>query len=77
MGRGSILTKGQELILGEFKKDDWLSSLFYFTGGTALSEFYLQHRLSDDLDFFTQEAFDGLQHSHPGLSVYQAGGGKD
>ena len=24
-----------------------------------------------------QKAFDGLQHSHPGLSVYQAGGGKD
>jgi len=58
MGRGSILTKEQKIILGEFKKDDWLSSLFYFTGGTALSEFYLQHRLSDDLDFFTQGTFD-------------------
>jgi predicted nucleotidyltransferase component of viral defense system len=26
---------------------------FYLTGGTALSAYYLQHRLSDDLDFFT------------------------
>jgi predicted nucleotidyltransferase component of viral defense system len=26
---------------------------FYFTGGTALSLFYLQHRRSEDLDFFT------------------------
>ena len=26
---------------------------FYLTGGTALSAFYLRHRRSDDLDFFT------------------------
>ncbi|MBI3195017.1 MAG: nucleotidyl transferase AbiEii/AbiGii toxin family protein [Ignavibacteriae bacterium] len=26
---------------------------FYLTGGTALSAFYLQHRYSEDLDFFT------------------------
>jgi len=25
----------------------------YLTGGTALSRFYFQHRLSEDLDFFT------------------------
>ncbi|MBC6423974.1 MAG: nucleotidyl transferase AbiEii/AbiGii toxin family protein [Hormoscilla sp. SP12CHS1] len=25
----------------------------YLTGGTALSRFHYQHRLSDDLDFFT------------------------
>lgn len=30
--------------------------LFYLSGGTALSRFYLQHRLSDDLDLFTPEA---------------------
>lgn len=28
---------------------------FYLAGGTALSLFYFQHRLSVDLDFFTQE----------------------
>ena len=28
---------------------------FYLTGGTALAEFYLAHRLSLDLDFFTDE----------------------
>ncbi len=27
---------------------------YYFTGGTALAEFYLNHRYSDDLDFFTR-----------------------
>jgi hypothetical protein len=34
----------------------WWLSLglpFYLTGGTALGRFYLNHRLSDDLDFFT------------------------
>lgn len=28
----------------------------YLTGGTALARFYFQHRLSEDLDFFTQNA---------------------
>jgi len=30
-----------------------LKSNFYLTGGTALAEFYLQHRCSEDFDFFT------------------------
>lgn len=29
------------------------SDFFYLTGGTALSAFYLKHRKSNDLDFFT------------------------
>jgi hypothetical protein len=29
---------------------------YYFTGGSALAEFYLQHRYSDDLDLFTRSA---------------------
>ena len=28
---------------------------FFLTGGTALSVFYLHHRLSDDLDLFTKD----------------------
>ncbi|MFH0948160.1 MAG: nucleotidyl transferase AbiEii/AbiGii toxin family protein [Elusimicrobiota bacterium] len=31
------------------------SERFYLTGGTALSEFYFKHRLSEDLDFMTSE----------------------
>lgn len=31
------------------------SEYFYLTGGTALAEFYLKHRKSNDLDFFTSE----------------------
>lgn len=33
---------------------------FYLSGGTALAEFYLQHRLSEDLDFFSENEFDPL-----------------
>jgi predicted nucleotidyltransferase component of viral defense system len=28
---------------------------FYLTGGTALSEFYFQHRLSEDIDLFSEQ----------------------
>lgn len=33
---------------------------FFFTGGTALSAFYLTHRESQDLDFFSLKPFDAL-----------------
>jgi predicted nucleotidyltransferase component of viral defense system len=33
---------------------DYLDN-FYLTGGTALARFYLDHRFSDDLDFFTHK----------------------
>ncbi|WP_456342326.1 nucleotidyl transferase AbiEii/AbiGii toxin family protein [Thermovibrio sp.] len=43
-------------------QDKILSALFpkyrdklYLTGGTALSRFYFQHRLSDDLDLFSKD----------------------
>jgi len=31
---------------------------FFLTGGTALAAFYLYHRVSDDLDFFSLDTFD-------------------
>jgi len=54
----SILTKEQKLFLGLFSKDKILSSGFYLTGGTALAEFYIPYRYSDDLDFFSEEEVD-------------------
>lgn len=50
-----ILTPGQKSFLQAFK-DSPLVESFYLTGGTALSAFYLQHRRSEDLDFFSWEA---------------------
>ena len=47
-----ILTKLQKKILKLFSNlPD--SEAFYLTGGTALSAFFLKHRKSNDLDFFT------------------------
>lgn len=33
----------------------YLGKIFFLTGGTALAAFYLQHRLSEDLDLFTTD----------------------
>lgn len=52
MGK-TILTTRQfnflELATQEYEITRW----FYLTGGTALSEYYLHHRLSEDIDLFT------------------------
>lgn len=58
MGKIQLRTKEQQIIWDEIKQNTFLSSQFYFTGGTALSSVYLNHRESDDLDFFTSEKFD-------------------
>lgn len=50
-GKG-LLTPLQEIFLAVFAElPD--QEQFYLTGGTALAEYYLGHRLSFDLDFFT------------------------
>lgn len=50
----SILTQHQKEILEMISQEDYFTKRFYLAGGTALSEFYLQHRLSEDLDFFNE-----------------------
>jgi predicted nucleotidyltransferase component of viral defense system len=51
------LTPQQKIIL-ELISLSPLAKTFYFTGGTALSSVYLQHRYSEDLDFFSEEEVD-------------------
>jgi predicted nucleotidyltransferase component of viral defense system len=58
MGKIQLFNREQKIILDEVKKSEFLSSNFYFTGGTALRAFYLQHRYSEDLDFFSLEKID-------------------
>jgi len=53
----SILTPQQKLALKLISQTN-LAKEFYFSGGTALSHYYLQHRKSEDLDFFREEEFD-------------------
>jgi predicted nucleotidyltransferase component of viral defense system len=48
-----VLTDLQESTLKAFFDEPALRQHFYLTGGTALAAFHLEHRLSDDLDFFT------------------------
>ncbi len=61
MGKISLITKEQQSILDEVKQNDSLTSQFYFTGGTALSVVYFQHRYSEDLDFFSSTKFEQQQ----------------
>ncbi|MBM3283009.1 nucleotidyl transferase AbiEii/AbiGii toxin family protein [Candidatus Gottesmanbacteria bacterium] len=58
MGKVQILTKEQELILAAINNHRYFQENFYFTGGSVLAEFYLQHRYSEDLDFFTDKRLD-------------------
>jgi hypothetical protein len=54
MGKIQTLTARQKKVLSFVKGNPYLTDRFYFTGGTALSHYYLQHRLSEDLDFFSE-----------------------
>lgn len=49
----SILTNFQIDVIKLLSRVSYFQD-FFLTGGTALSEFYLKHRYSDDLDFFTE-----------------------
>lgn len=46
------LTPAQKTIIQEIAKEPKLAN-FYLTDGTALAAYYLHHRVSDDLDFFS------------------------
>lgn len=54
----SLLTKQQRMFLDLFAENKYLTEKFYLTGGTALTEFYIPYRISDDLDFFSEEEVD-------------------
>ncbi|MGB9598844.1 MAG: nucleotidyl transferase AbiEii/AbiGii toxin family protein [Minisyncoccales bacterium] len=49
----SIFTPLQKTIFEALCDNKFITQNFRFAGGTALSEFYLKHRYSEDLDFFT------------------------
>ena len=58
MVRNPILSTNQRNLLAIISKDKLICDNFYLTGGTALAEFYLRHRLSEDLDFFSENEFE-------------------
>jgi len=55
-----VLAELQKRFLSEVAKSS-LRESFFLTGGTALSAFFLEHRLSEDLDFLTEEP-ERVQH---------------
>jgi hypothetical protein len=48
----------QKSVLAALSRDPIVEDAFFLTGGTALSVFYLGHRVSDDIDLFTREPLD-------------------
>lgn len=50
----TILSKNQQLVLKYLSEEKNITDNFYLSGGTALAEYYLHHRLSEDLDFFSE-----------------------
>lgn len=62
-----ILTDSQKKVLDLFRKSD-LVDKFYWTGGTLLAYYYLQHRLSLDLDLFSEIPF-SFEELAPFLTV--------
>ena len=56
-----ILTLEQDRFLKLIGRRKKFTERFYLTGGTALSAFYLHHRYSEDLDFFTEDDVEPLE----------------
>jgi predicted nucleotidyltransferase component of viral defense system len=55
-----ILTPLQQKFISAFSKNKKILESFYLTGGTALAAYYLKHRYSEDLDFFSKVKIDIL-----------------
>lgn len=51
----SILTPHQKKFLDLISQESYFTKRFYLAGGTALAEFYLRHRISEDLDLFSEK----------------------
>lgn len=58
-----ILTERQIALLKQIGRQNFFVKNFYLSGGTALAGFYLFHRYSEDLDFFSENEVDPMQIS--------------
>ena len=50
-----VLTPDQQKFLAYLGREKYFCENYYFTGGTPLAAFYLYHRLSEDIDLFSEE----------------------
>lgn len=69
-----ILTSLQEKVLTTLFDNGLRERGYFLTGGTALAEFYLQHRYSDDLDFFTRDQRDPQEDLQTFRNILTANG---
>ncbi len=61
MGKIPQFTKKQAIVLDALSHNPYITNQGYFTGGTALSSFYLNHRESEDIDIFSKNRWDSQQ----------------
>lgn len=54
----TILSPNQQKVLSALADEKTITDAFILSGGTALAKYYLHHRYSEDLDFFTEQEFD-------------------
>lgn len=64
MEKGTGLSLRQKQFLAVVLQKEEILKQFYLSGGTALSSWYLHHRESYDLDFFSNQPFDGEKITH-------------
>ncbi|MBM3129705.1 MAG: nucleotidyl transferase AbiEii/AbiGii toxin family protein [Chloroflexi bacterium] len=71
MAQPSLLTRLQRAFLEEFFRQP-VGQEFFLTGGTALAEFYLRHRYSEDIDLFTlnDAALQDVSNSLPAIAAH-------
>lgn len=55
MEQKTILKPIHRRFLEAVNQEKYLTQNYYWTGGTVLSEFYLHHRDSEDIDLFTED----------------------
>lgn len=63
-----ILKDWQEKVISFLANNENFKD-FYLSGGTALSAFYLRHRISDDLDFFSFKDIDSIFVHQLGVEI--------
>ena len=61
MKTADILTAAQKEVLNMLAAEEDLNLEYTLSGGTALAAFYLCHRRSDDLDFFSLHPVDAMR----------------
>ena len=64
MEKGTGLSLRQKQFLAVVLQTEEILKQFYLSGGTALSSWYLHHRESYDLDFFSDRPFNGEKITH-------------